>query len=108
MKAAGVRCVIAKSFSRHFYRGGINMGILPLICRAEIREGDLVEVDLEKSCIRVNGSDPVAFEPFPPQVVGYLTKGGLLGYYKKATSCCPAERRRAPAPRGGRTPACRP
>ncbi|WP_101550591.1 3-isopropylmalate dehydratase [Anaerotruncus massiliensis (ex Togo et al. 2019)] len=83
MKAAGVRCVIAKSFSRHFYRGGINMGILPLICRAEIREGDLVEVDLEKSCIRVNGSDPVAFEPFPPQVVGYLTEGGLLGYYKK-------------------------
>ena len=59
------------------------MGILPLICRAEIREGDLVEVDLEKSCIRVNGSDPVVFEPFPPQVVGYLTEGGLLGYYKK-------------------------
>ena len=83
MKAAGIRCVIAKSFSRQFYRGGINMGILPVVCQAEIHDGDRVTVDLENHCIRINDLDPVEFAPFPEQVLGYISEGGLLNYYRK-------------------------
>lgn len=82
MKAAGIRCVIARSFSRHFYRAGINTGILPLICDAPIREGDLVTVELEQNRLRVNDGEPVAFAPFPKQVLGYIAEGGLLNYYQ--------------------------
>ena len=83
MKAAGIRSVIAKSFSRQFYRGGINMGILPVVCQAEIHDGDRVTVDLENHCIRINDLDPVEFAPFPEQVLGYISEGGLLNYYRK-------------------------
>ena len=82
MKAAGIRCVIARSFSRHFYRSGINTGILPLICSADIRDGDMVSVDLNESQLQVNGGEPVAFVPFPSQVLGYIAEGGLLSYYQ--------------------------
>lgn len=83
MKAAGIGCVIAKSFSRHFYRSGINMGILPLICEATIMDGASVEVNLEDSSIQVNDGVPIKFAPFPKQVLGYISEGGLLNYYKK-------------------------
>ncbi|MCI8491705.1 MULTISPECIES: LeuD/DmdB family oxidoreductase small subunit [Anaerotruncus] len=83
MRAAGIRCVVARSFSRHFYRSGINMGVLPLECDAKIRDGDTVTVDLEHSRIQVNDCAPVGFTPFPKQVLGYISEGGLLNYYKK-------------------------
>ncbi len=82
MKAAGIRCVIARSFSRHFYRSGINMGVLPLVCKAQIHDGDEVCVDLENSRIQVNGGQPVTFTAFPKQVLGYISAGGLIAYYK--------------------------
>src|SRR4030042_7149583 len=48
-KAAGVSCIIAKSFARIFYRNGLNIG-LPLLESPEaserIQEGEKVRVNL--------------------------------------------------------------
>lgn len=49
IKAAGVSCVIAKSFARIFYRNAINIGLPILECPEAsdgIRSGDEVCVDL--------------------------------------------------------------
>ena len=58
--ANGVRCVIAKSFARIFFRNGFNSGIL-LLQNDEIqsacKEGDIVTVDVEKNTISVNGKE---------------------------------------------------
>lgn len=83
MKKAGIRCVVAKSFSRNFYRSGINMGILPVICPADIRDGDEIEVDLEGGTVTVNGSESYGFAAFPEQVLAYINEGSLLAYFKK-------------------------
>src|SRR5512145_2783633 len=55
IKAAGVSCVIAKSFARIFYRNAFNMG-LPIFESVEavegVKEGDQLEVDADAGTIR--------------------------------------------------------
>lgn len=59
LAASGVRCVIAKSFARIFFRNAINNGLL-LIESADLpdeaREGDVVTVEINRK-MRLNGKD---------------------------------------------------
>jgi 3-isopropylmalate dehydratase small subunit len=87
IKAAGVSCVVAKSFARIFYRNCFNMG-LPIFESGEavdgIREGDQIEVDADAGVIRnlvSNKNFPVA--PVPPFMQELITAGGLMAYTKK-------------------------
>ena len=53
LREAGVRAVVARSFSRGFYRNATNLG-LPL-AEAEVAgtaEGDLMEIDLDTGVVR--------------------------------------------------------
>ncbi len=54
LKAAGVSAVIAKSFARIFYRNAFNMGltILELDESSELKEGDILTVDLDNGTIK--------------------------------------------------------
>ncbi len=87
LRAAGISCVIARSFARIFYRNAINMG-LPIFAAPEavagISEGDTVEVDVAAGLIRdlTTGKDyPVA--PFPPFIQELIEAGGLVNYVAK-------------------------
>ncbi len=90
LKAAGVRAIIAKSFSRIFYRNAINNG-LPVIIHPEaadtIEEGDVVEIDLDEGRIvvekRGGGRLEYRFPPFRGIVAEILAAGGLLEYMKR-------------------------
>ena len=43
---AGIRAVLARSFSRTYYRNAVNNGLIPILCdTAAINEGNLLEVD---------------------------------------------------------------
>ena len=61
IKAAGIACVIAKSFARIFYRSAFNMG-LPIFESRDLyeraTEGDRIEVDGDEGWIRISGSRP--------------------------------------------------
>ena len=46
IKAAGISCVVAKSFARIFYRNAINIGLPIVVCDADIHTGDKLTVDL--------------------------------------------------------------
>lgn len=88
IRGAGIRCVIAKSFARIFYRNGFNMG-LPLLEVSEkvvdgILQGDLVEVDVGRG-ILVNHSRDTRFElaPIPPFMMELLAAGGLIPYVRR-------------------------
>ena len=82
IKACGVRCVIAASFARIFYRNSINIGFPILECPeavAGISPGDAVTVDLSTGKIvnETTGCEYFA-EPFPDFVNGIIENGGLL------------------------------
>ncbi|MEE9366315.1 MAG: 3-isopropylmalate dehydratase small subunit, partial [Dehalococcoidales bacterium] len=55
IKAAGISCVIAKTFARIFFRNAINIGLPLLECEEAVdntESGDVLEVDLSKGEIR--------------------------------------------------------
>jgi 3-isopropylmalate/(R)-2-methylmalate dehydratase small subunit len=81
IKAAGVSCVIAKSFARIFYRNAFNMGLPILECdRAdEIETGDPLAVDFDAGTItnRKTG-ETYATRPIPPFMQELVQSGGLM------------------------------
>ena len=86
IRACGVRCVIAASFARIFYRNSINIGFPILECpeaAAAIQNGDTVSVDFATGKIidETTGEtfQAVALPPFIEKIVEH---NGLLPYLK--------------------------
>lgn len=87
IKASGVRCVIAASFARIFYRNAINIGLPILECpeaAAGIEAGDVIAVDFSSGTI-VNGTKGTRYtaQPFPPFMQGIIDAGGLIEYTRR-------------------------
>ena len=82
IKASGVSLVIAKSFARIFYRNAINIGLAIVECpeaAEEIREGDIVEADLDNGIIRdLTAGREYKTAPFPEFVQKIIGNGGLI------------------------------
>ena len=84
IKCAGVRCVIAETFARIFYRNAINIG-LPIIECPEaakaIESGHEVEVDFDSGVItdKTTG-ESFTGQAFPPFMQKIITAGGLVNY----------------------------
>ena len=87
IRAAGVSCVIAKTFARIFYRNAINIGLAILECEAAsdgISEGDEVNIDFETGVItNVTKGETYQAEPFPPFIRDMINKGGLMASIKE-------------------------
>lgn len=86
IKACGVKCVIAPSFARIFYRNAINIGLAILECPAAsagIDDGDEVTVDFDTGVITdVTKGVSYQAEPFPPFIKDMIAKGGLMASLK--------------------------
>lgn len=84
IKAAGISCVIAKSFARIFYRNSFNMGLPILDCPEAvdgIGDGDEIEVNLSEGVIRnLSTGEEFRAEPIPPFMRELIDAGGLIGY----------------------------
>jgi 3-isopropylmalate/(R)-2-methylmalate dehydratase small subunit len=82
IKAAGVSCVIAKSFARIFYRNSFNMG-LPIFESKElvdtIKEGEEITVDSASGMITIASSNKTfTIRPIPPFMEKLIADGGLM------------------------------
>ena len=87
IKAAGVSCVIARTFARIFYRNSINIGLPIMECPEAadaIQEGDEVEVDFSTGVIRdVTTGETFQAAPFPDFIRSIIDKGGLMASLKE-------------------------
>jgi len=86
IKAAGVSCVVAKSFARIFYRNAINMGLAILECPEAvdaIGNGDTLTIDADTGTItdETTGASFQA-QPFPPFIQQIIDAGGLVARTK--------------------------
>lgn len=82
---AGIKGIIAKSFSRIFYRNVINSGFLAIECKEiddKLKTGDEIIVDLDKGYF-LRGEDKYNFFPFPKFVKDIMEKGDLLNTIEK-------------------------
>ena len=87
IKAAGVSCVIAKSFARIFYRNSINMGLPILECPEAAdasSDGDGVSGDADTGTITDETTGAVFHaQPFPPFIQDIINEGGLVARTKR-------------------------
>jgi 3-isopropylmalate/(R)-2-methylmalate dehydratase small subunit len=88
IKAAGIACVVAKSFARIFYRNSFNMG-LPIFespdLWGKVTEGDEIEIDADTGLIRIIGgpAEPLHIQPVPPFMQELIADGGLMNHVTK-------------------------
>ena len=87
LKAAGISCVIAKSFARIFFRNAINIGLPLLECGGAVDSagaGDVLEVDLTTGEItNVTRGETSVAEPYPGFMMGIINAGGLVEYTRR-------------------------
>ena len=87
LKYAGVRCVLAESFARIFYRNSITIGLPVLACpgiSGKVESGDDVVVNLQTGKVedRTNGSVFQATQ-LPEFIMEILDDGGLIEHLKR-------------------------
>lgn len=83
---AGIRAVLARSFSRTYYRNAVNNGLLPVICDTSgIREGDRLRIETGAAMVVHNISTGAALEAgkLPKIMAEILEAGGLVAYFKQ-------------------------
>ena len=81
IKAAGVSCVIAKSFARIFYRNSVNIGFPILECEEAVNDaenGHKLEVDFEKGIIKnITLDKEYKAQAFPEFMLNIMKNDGL-------------------------------
>lgn len=79
IKALGIKCVIAKSFARIFFRNSINNGLLLIENDAlhdVVKEGDSIDVEVNARITHEGKDYPIA--SLPANLVEILEAGGLV------------------------------
>ncbi|MDD7719292.1 MAG: 3-isopropylmalate dehydratase small subunit [Eubacteriaceae bacterium] len=84
LKTAGIKCIIAKSFARIFYRNAINIGLPIMECveaAEKIEVGDEVTVDFGTGVItNVTKGESYQSQPFPEFLQKMIDAEGLVNY----------------------------
>ncbi|MTI80814.1 MAG: 3-isopropylmalate dehydratase small subunit [Firmicutes bacterium] len=87
IKAAGISCVIAKSFARIFYRNAFNIGLPIFECpeaAEKIQPGDKLEVDVDSGeIVNTTKNETYQATPVPEFMQQIIAAGGLINYVSK-------------------------
>jgi 3-isopropylmalate/(R)-2-methylmalate dehydratase small subunit len=87
LKYAGIACIVAKSFSRIFFRNAINQGLALVQSREapdKIETGESITVDFAGGAIITSQDQRFTFPPLPEFLMGILKDGGLIPHVKKS------------------------
>jgi 3-isopropylmalate/(R)-2-methylmalate dehydratase small subunit len=84
LKALGIDCIVAASFSRTFYRMAIDLG-LPILISPEVAaaaaQGQVLEADTNTGKVILDGKEFQA-EPMPPFIQEIIDMGGVTDWVK--------------------------
>lgn len=84
IKALGVKCVIAKSFARIFFRNSINNGLLLIeqdSLRDHVKEGDTITVTVGEKVEHQGENYPIS--ALPQNLLDIINAGGLVKAMRK-------------------------
>jgi len=88
LKALGIAAIVAKSFSRIYFRNAINQGIPIITCSEEIEKienHENIEIDFEKGIVS-SKNGVFNFPPLASHMLSILKDGGLIPHIKKELS----------------------
>jgi 3-isopropylmalate/(R)-2-methylmalate dehydratase small subunit len=86
---AGIRAVIAQSFSRTYFRNAINNGLLPIVCdTSRIHEGDRLKIEtggngIGMSVLNVSTGEDISSAALPKIMLDIFAAGGLVPYFRE-------------------------
>jgi 3-isopropylmalate/(R)-2-methylmalate dehydratase small subunit len=87
LKYSGVKCVVAESFARIFFRNSINIGLPVVECKGiskAAENGDELAVDLDKGEVRnTSKSKTLQATKLPAFILEILSDGGLIENLQK-------------------------
>lgn len=86
IKLSGIKCIIAETFARIFYRNAVNIGLPILECPkavSDIENGDKIEVDIKSGMItNVTKGRTYQAESFPEFMQDIIKAEGLINYVR--------------------------
>lgn len=85
LKASGLQAIIAKSYSRIFYRNAFNVGLCLIECETNyIDDMDELELDLDRHELKnLSKGVTIEFKHIPKIMRTFLEKGGVVEYFKE-------------------------
>ena len=87
LKFSGVKCVLAESFARIFYRNAITIGLPVLVCNGaqnKVKDGDELVVNLQTGKVEDKTSGSVLqATKLPEFIMEVLDDGGLIEHLKR-------------------------
>ena len=86
LQGAGIKCILAESFARIFYRNSINLGLLlieaPGISEFVDNESEIT-INTEKGVISRSDGETLSFNELPEIMLEILNTGGLITYLRE-------------------------
>lgn len=85
LREAGIVAVVAKSFSRIFFRNSINVGLIPVECEEAdiIEESQTVRIDIDRGeVIIIETEERLLAKSLPSEVAAIAEAGGLVGFLR--------------------------
>lgn len=90
LQGAGIRLILADSFSRYSFRNAINRGLPAIQCPGIskfVQSGDEIEAELKTGRIRnLNTGREIQGTPLPDFVLNFVESGGMLAYLREKES----------------------
>lgn len=82
LKESGVTCILAKTFSRIFYRNAINLGLLVAECNTDlIDDFDEIEYKPEEGMVfNLSKNMKISVSAMPKIMMDILSAGGVINY----------------------------
>jgi 3-isopropylmalate/(R)-2-methylmalate dehydratase small subunit len=83
VRGARIGAVVARSFSRTYYRNAVNNGLLPVICdTSRIREGDKIAI-VGHEVHNVTTNETILAEALPKIMLEIIEAGGPVPYFRR-------------------------
>jgi 3-isopropylmalate/(R)-2-methylmalate dehydratase small subunit len=90
IKAAGIACVVARSFARIFFRNAINIGLPIITCPEAVDDaqpGHAMRVNLAGGELEnLTTGRRFTFAPFTRELQEIISAGGLMAYVRKVAA----------------------
>jgi 3-isopropylmalate/(R)-2-methylmalate dehydratase small subunit len=78
-----IKCILAPSFGRQFFRNAINNGLPIIECdTSDIQAGEILKVDLQLGQV-ISKAHKIPFTPLPQEILKIIQMGGLLNFITK-------------------------